>query len=98
MLTQRQIAGAVEKVVYGLMILSFGILFSLNSHYVSSCPSNPDVENGQIYPLDNHGKIVYLTEAEDKKMLVARDSLFVIWILGIGMHVITRGLKRVNVP
>ena len=96
-MSQWEKTAAVEKILFGLAFLAFAILFSLNSHYLSSCPANPSVQRGQIYPLDNHGKIVYLTKTENNKILFAEDSFFGILLLGAGLHVVNWGLRKLNV-
>lgn len=82
----------------GAMFLFLAFVFSLNSHYFSSCPKAPNPETGQIYPLDNRGTFVYLTEEENNKMHLAEDSFWGVWLLGIGFHVVNWGLKKLRVP
>lgn len=83
----------VEKVLYGLMFLSLAFLFWLNSHYFSTCPRVPDSQSGNIYPLDNRGTFVYLTETENSKMIAA-ESLWATWLGAVGFHVVNWGLKK----
>jgi hypothetical protein len=97
MLTEWRKTTAVEKVLYGLMFLSLAFLFWLDSHYFSICPRVPDSRSGHIYPLDNRGTFVYLTEAENSKMLAAESLFFVTWLGAVGFYVVTRGLKKLKV-
>jgi hypothetical protein len=83
-------------VLFAMMATPMAILVSLNSHYLSVCPKVPDLQTGQIYPLDNHGTIVYLTEAENTKMLIAKDSLIGVALLAIGITTANAVLKRMN--
>lgn len=97
MLTQWRETTAVEKVLYWLMFLSLAFLFWLNSHYFSTCPRVPDSQSGYIYPLDNRGTFVYLTEAQNSKMLAAKSLFFVTWLGAVGFHVVNWGLKKLKV-
>lgn len=96
MLTQRRKTTAVEKVSYGLMFLSLAYLFWLNSHYFSTCPRIPDAQSGNIYPLDNRGTFVYLTDTENSKVRVATSVFFGTWLAGLGFHVVNWGLKKLK--
>lgn len=41
--------------------LAFMGVLSLSVCFVRTCPAAPDPPSGHIYPLDNHGHVVYLT-------------------------------------
>ena len=97
MLTQWRKTTVAEKVLYGLMFFSLALLFWLNYHYFSTCPRVPDSQSGNIYPLNNRGTFVYLTETEHSKMLAAETLFFGMWLGGVGFHVVNWGLKKLKV-
>ncbi|HEY4355861.1 MAG TPA: hypothetical protein VGN16_08950 [Acidobacteriaceae bacterium] len=55
--TRRVCAGGAAAVA-----ISF---FVIHQYYLLTCPRTPFAPSGQIYPLDVHGWIVYLTRAQD---------------------------------
>jgi len=97
MLTQWRKTAVVEKVLYGLMFVSLAFLFWLNSHYFSTCPRVPDSQSGNIYPLDNRGTFVYLTETENSKMLAANTLLGGTWLGAGGFYIVNWVLKKLKV-
>ena len=79
------------------MFLSFAFAFWLNYHYFSTCPRVPDSQTGHIYPLDNRGTFVYLTETENFKMLAAESLSFGTCLGAVGFLVVKWGLNKLKV-
>ena len=53
------------KVVVVFLMMSWAVtLFGLYEYYLKTCPRVADQESGHIYPLNNHGYVVYLTFRE----------------------------------
>jgi hypothetical protein len=67
---------AFRAIVVTLLFSSFGVLFWLTQNYQKACPTAPDEQAGAVYPLDEHGRIVYLTLAEHQKLVVDERCLF----------------------
>jgi len=59
-------------------VLKMGLFLYLFSH----SPSTPNPENGEIYPLSNHGYIFYVTRLQN----VLQDAL--IYVFGVLMFFI----------
>jgi hypothetical protein len=57
-----------KKLTYAVMGLGmFSFMFStgLVSFFANSRPIEPNIGSGQVFPLNEHGTIVYLTNTED---------------------------------
>jgi hypothetical protein len=69
--------------------------FWLTHHYQRLCPTQLDQDSGKIYPLNEHGRVVYLTLAEHHKIQAATLVFAVVWICGfaIGLREIYARLK-----
>jgi hypothetical protein len=50
-------------------------LFWLTTSYQKICPTAPDEQAGAIYPLDEHGRFVYLTLAQHRNVVAAEAYL-----------------------
>jgi hypothetical protein len=48
---------------------SLGLFFWLTTHYQKTCPTKPDERTGTVYPLDEHGRVVYLTLSEHRTVV-----------------------------
>ncbi|HEX8817129.1 MAG TPA: hypothetical protein VF753_16650 [Terriglobales bacterium] len=77
-----------------LTILSLAILVWLSAHYFSICPRVPDLQTGHVFPLDNHGAIVYLTKSENFKMLAAKGLFLATWLAFVAFTAVSWGLKK----
>ena len=97
MVTQRQKPTSVEKVLFGLMVLSFVLVFWFGSHYFATCPRVPDSQSGHIYPLDSRGKIVYLTKTENSKMVAAESFFFGTLLAAVAFRVLNWGVNKLKV-
>jgi len=72
----------VHLVVAGSVLSSIGLASSLFNSYHRTCPKEVDEQDGFIYPLNNHGSIVYLNLAEHRKMQAAWTYL-VMSVVGV---------------
>jgi hypothetical protein len=82
MLSQGRKASVLVRVLLGLLILpDITLLPWLSAHYQKICPTTPDEQAGIIYPLNQHGSIVYLTLAQHRKIL-AGDAYLAGSVLG----------------
>jgi hypothetical protein len=55
-------------IAFGLMwAMPFALVFSviLHAHYADTRPHHPLPDTGEVYPLNVHGTLVYLTWGED---------------------------------
>jgi hypothetical protein len=69
MLAPRRKAPMFVHLIFAGLLLSSGVLTScLFDHYQRTCPQEVDEQGGFIYPLSNHGSIVYLNVAEYRTM------------------------------
>jgi hypothetical protein len=73
----RRKASKLFDLLCGLLLLPNLMLFWLSYHYEKICPQAPDYDRGIIYPLDEHGTILYLTLAQDRKIFGLELYLFV---------------------
>jgi hypothetical protein len=90
MRTHRPRATPLVRVILGLLILpNVTLLPWLTSHYQKICPKKLDEERGVIYPLNEHGSIVYLTLEQHRKMLAGNAYLVgsVFCFFAVGMWI-----------
>jgi hypothetical protein len=66
---KRQVSISTRLIVAGILWSSLGLTFHLFDHYQRTCPK--DEQDGFIYPLNNHGSVVYLNLAEHRTMQAA---------------------------
>jgi hypothetical protein len=88
--TKRPRATLFVRVILGLLILPSVILYPwLTDHYQKICPKKPDEERGSIYPLNEHGSIVYLTLEQHRKILAGTACLVGSWVcfLAVGIWI-----------
>lgn len=80
---------ATKKKVGKVLVILFGVAFFLSfalslSFYYRGLPHNPQPEIGRIYPLNNHGYLLYMTRQEDIEQRVcayAGLGLFVLMLI-----------------
>ena len=90
MWTHRPRATPLVRVILGLLILpNVTLLPWLTNHYQKNCPKKLDEERGVIYPLNEHGSIVYLTLEQHRKMLAGNAYLVgsVFCFFAVGMWI-----------
>jgi hypothetical protein len=88
MVTKRRKVSTLVTVILGAIILPPVILLPrLTYHYEKICPSEPDERAGAIYPLNEHGSIVYLTLDQHWKILAGQIYLIgsVFCFLAVGV-------------
>jgi hypothetical protein len=57
-----------KKIAFAIMCLGlFSFMFAsgLDSYFVGNRPIMPNISGGQVFPLNVHGTVVYLTHAEE---------------------------------
>src|SRR5271168_1868573 len=88
---QRRKAPFYVEAITGMMWLSsLGLFFWLTRYYFGICPTEPDNQIGVIYPLNEHGRVVYLSLAQHRNLQEATA----LWIVGacflVGLAIWTR--------
>jgi hypothetical protein len=68
---KRQGPMLIRLIVAGILLSSIGLTSHLFDHYQRTCPKELDEQDGFIYPLNNHGSVVYLNLAEHRTMQAA---------------------------
>src|SRR5689334_7571201 len=79
----RAIRNKAATVLFALSIDTFICYLWLFYEYLSSRPPGPVPELGLIYPLNNHGFYVYLTDVESEGMALLFAAGFFGGLLGI---------------
>jgi hypothetical protein len=75
------------RVVAVLLAVVAGVLFVLGlSFYFRGFPSTPDVGTGRIFPLNNHGRITYLTHGEWLTQRAAPVLAWILFVLGVYLN------------
>ena len=69
-MAQKRIA-PLRAVLATMLFSSLGLFFWLTTNYQKRCPTTPNEQAGAIYPLDEHGRFVYLTLAQHRKVAAA---------------------------
>jgi len=72
---KRQVSISTRLIVGGILWSSLGLTFHLFDHYQRTCPKEINEQDGFIYPLNNHGSVVYLNLAEHRTMQAAWAGL-----------------------
>src|SRR3984957_4230600 len=70
-----------------LLMFAFAILWY---QYAATCPKKLDAASGNIYPLDTHGAIVYLTRAERWKLNAVGTSAAFCFLSGAAIGVLIK--------
>jgi hypothetical protein len=93
---QRRRPTAVLNALFGLLILSLAFLIGLNHYYQITRSPVADSQAGRIYPLNDHGKIVYLTKTEDAWIFAAEALFFGTWLCAAGFGLGNWAVKKLN--
>jgi hypothetical protein len=72
MLNPRRRPTTLVELVLALVMLPDLALPWLVDHYGKTCPTQPNPEQGIIYPLRDHRTVLYLTLAQDRKVEVLK--------------------------
>jgi hypothetical protein len=81
-----------------MLFSSFGLLFWLTMRYQRMCPTTPDELTGAIYPLDEHGRFVYLTLAQHRNVAAAQTFLVAMLLCAGVVEIRNRWLRSANKP
>ena len=70
-----------------LAILAWGALYvtRADSNLQKISPTEPNSDSGQVYPLDSHGHIVYLTEQQNSDRNDSRKKFEIGFFVVIGL-------------
>jgi len=72
--------GPFRTVVIALFFSSLGLFFWVTTHYQKTCPTTPDEQTGAVYPLDEHGRFVYLTLPEHRTVVASETFYIAMWL------------------
>lgn len=76
MLTRRSEASILVRVTLAVMLLpDVTLLPWLTYHYEKICPIDRDERVGAVYPLNEHGNVVYLTLGQHRQILAGQTYL-----------------------
>jgi hypothetical protein len=90
---QKQIA-PLRVVVVTMLFSSLGLFFWLTANYQRMCPTTPNEQAGAIYPLDEHGRFVYLTSSQHRNVAAAEAYFIVSWFCAGAVEIRNGWLRR----
>jgi hypothetical protein len=76
---------ATVRVVGALMATLWIGFVVLEIHYGASRPRLPDEASGRIFPLNNHGCVVYLTRSEQLWLWCLEGGAFALFVVGASL-------------
>jgi hypothetical protein len=74
---RRKVPTLMLAIVFAIPLSSVGLASLLTDHYEKICPQEIDEQDGFIYPLNQHGSVVYLNLTEYRTMQA-------VWTCGFG--------------
>jgi hypothetical protein len=84
-----------------MLFSSLGLLFWVTTRYQRICPTTPNEQVGAIYPLDEHGRFVYLTSGQHRNVAAVEAYLIVSWLCAAVVetrNVLLRRAKKLSAP
>lgn len=66
----------VARISGGLAICAFLGMFGLYNNYLDVLPRSPDTVAGSVYPVDDHGIVVYQNREERRTLLLVQYTAF----------------------
>jgi hypothetical protein len=90
---QRRI-GPLRVAAVTLLFSSLGLFFWATTHYQETCPTTPDEQSGAVYPLDEHGRFVYLTLSEHRTVVAAQTFYIAMWLCAGAVEIRHGWLRR----
>jgi hypothetical protein len=84
-MTQKRVT-VFRVIAITMLYLSAVPAFWLDMHYQHTCPTTPNEQSGAVYPLDDHGRVVYLTLAEHRKFEAALTYFIGMWLCGVALQ------------
>ena len=86
--------GPLRAVVITMAFCSLGLLFWLTTNYQNTRPTTPNELVGAVYPLDEHGRFVYLTAAEHQKIIASQACCYALLACYIAVEIRYRRQRR----
>ena len=96
-MAQRRMA-AFRAIATTMLLLSLGLLFWLDLHYQKIRPTTPNEQGGAVYPLDDHGRVVYLTLGEHRRFVAVEACFIALWLCGGAIEIWRRWVRRREGP
>ena len=85
-MTQQGSRQVLATVVVALMAISWIGFIALQIYYGDTRPRLPDEMCGRIYPLNNHGAVVYLTKSEQVALWCLEGGAFTLFVVAASLR------------
>ena len=86
--------GVLRAIVITMALSAIGLVTWLTRTYQNTCPTEPNEQAGAVFPLDDHGRIVYLTLAEHKRVIAGETCFITLWISVLVVEIMHRRQLR----
>jgi hypothetical protein len=87
---------ALAKVIIRIGALAWFGFACLYTYYAVSRPTLKQLDSGRLYPLENHGRVAYLTLQEINNLHYVRDAALGLILVAVIMGLIVKIRERRN--
>jgi hypothetical protein len=91
---RRKVLWLVNATLAVMVLIPLTLLSRLYDHYEKICPVRQDDAAGAIFPLNEHGSIVYLTLSQHKNIVAGEAYAIGTWVCAVAVGVWANRKRR----